>query len=507
MKMIIPLSVFSCFIEKFAVEKNESAGSVLIRPECCYRYFPGIEVQEEELLMGYAYDIPEETDGKALALIGRPSDMIMQNNAVIYIAQRDERFFHEVQKAAGRLLGLDSRVQEILLAEDPFSELVNAASAVFGNHVFIHDSGYILLAASDDPPGDEQWEYNEFQKCYVLSEDIISEFKCNQDYLDTMNTYQAEIFPAETFGYRILYRNLWDKEQYKGRICVCELKRLLHPGDFWLIEWMANVVKLIRTHPISAEGQRFLPVISMLEYILNDGKVSRKRMDQILVNTGWTSRDRYYLICLFPEQSDDLIKSQNYQRQRLAELSHQFCILTHKGRYLLLINETVNELSISDFRYTFASSLRDQLMKVGISCVSQDLMQIRQLYRQACIAYQFGSVQASMFWVYYFDDYRMDYMISKAKGEFDAELICRPELFLLQEYDKNHTSELLHTLRVFLKWERSIARACEELDIHRTTLLYRMQRIEQLTHLDLEDEGIRLELTLSYKFLEKEKYR
>ncbi|MGN0266078.1 MAG: PucR family transcriptional regulator [Lachnospiraceae bacterium] len=505
--MIIPLSIFGCFIEKFLLEKNECAESSTIRPEYCYRYFPGIEIQEGELLMGYAEEIPEDTAGKALALIGRPSGEILQRNAVIYTVQKSERFFYEVQKAAGKLLELDSRVQEILLADNPFADLANSASAVFGNHVFIHDSGYILLAASGDPPGDEQWEYNEFQKCYVLSEDIISEFKCNQDYLDTMDTHEAAVFPADTFGYRILYRNLWENEQYKGRICVCELKRLLHPGDFWLIEWMTNVVKLIRKHPISTEGQRFHPVISMLEYLLNEGTVSRKQMDQILVNTGWTSRDRYYLVSLFPEQPDDLIRSENYQRQRLAELSSQFCILTHNGRFLLLINETVNELSISDFRYHFASSLRDQLMKVGISCVGQDLMQIRQLYRQACIAYQFGSYQDSTFWVYNFDDYRMEYMISQAKGEFDAELICRPELFWLQEYDKDHTSELLNTLRVFLKWERSIARACEELSIHRTTLLYRMQRIDQLTHLNLDDEETRLELILSYKFLEKEKFR
>lgn len=503
--MIIPLSIFGCFIENFLLETNEEAESRSIRLECCYRYVPGIDVQEEELLMGYADHISEDTVGKALALIGRPSDVILQNNAVIYTVQKDEWFFYEVQRAAGRLLRLAGSIQEILLAEDPFSELVDAVSVVFGNHVFIHDSGYTLLAASGDPPGDEQWEYNEFQKCYVLSEDIIGEFKCNQDYLNTMDTYEADIFPAETFGYRILYRNLWDKEQYRGRICVCELKRLLHPGDFWLINWMANVVKLIRKHPISAEGQRFLPVASMLEYLLNEGTVSRKQMDQILVRVGWTSRDRYYLVGLFPEQPDDLIKSENYQKQRLAELSNQFCILTHKGRYLLLINETVNELSISDFRYHFASSLRDQLMKVGISCVSQDLLQIRQLYRQTCIAYQFGSVQDSMFWVYNFDDYRIDYMVSRAKSEFDEELICRPELFILQEYDKDHTSELQNTLRVFLKWERSIARACEELDIHRTTLLYRMQRIEQLTRLNLDDEDVRLELILSYRFLNKDR--
>lgn len=500
--MKISLSVFSCFIENISLEHNENAIDTDICLESCYRYFPGIQMESSELFMGNVQEIPQETRGRALALYGKPSNQILQNNAVIYTEQNGERFFYEIQRAAGKLLRLNSRIEEILLSKDPFVRLIDVVSPILGNHVFIHDASYILQAASADPPEDEQWVYNEFHKCYVLSEEIISEFKCNQDYLDTMDTHEAAVFPADTFGYRILYRNLWKKEQYEGRICICELKRRIHWGDFWLIEWMADVVQLIHRQPAAVKEQRFLPVVSMLEILLNEGTVERKQLDQILLNTGWTSRDHYYLVGLFPEQSDALIKSEHYQKQRLAEFSSQFCVLNHKGRFFLLVNETVNEISRSDFRYLFASTLRDQLMKAGISCVCQDLLQIRQLYHQACIAHQFGSIQDSTFWVYTFDQYRMDYMLSQAKGEFDAELICRPEIFLLKEYDKNHTSELLTTLRVFLKWERSIALACGELNIYRTTLLYRMQRIEQLTHLNLDDETVRLELILSYRFLQ-----
>lgn len=502
------LSIFGYYIEHFTVENNELACTAEIRPEFCYRYFPGVEADDGDIVLGYAADLENVPDHCALILIGRPSAHLLETHPVLYIAEGDERFFYEVQKAAGRLLGLAQSVQQILSREDPITELVNVASKIFGNHVFIHDSYYKLLAASEDPPGDNQWEYNEFQKCYILSEDIISEFKCNQDYLDTMDTHEASIFPAETFGYRILYLNLWDEQgTYQGRICVCELKRMMHPGDYWLIKWMDDVFRLI-TRPEITVGERLrLPIISMLEYLLNEGTVTREQMDHTLLNAGWTSRDRYYLVCLYPEQSDDLIKSENYQRQRLTELSPQFCILTHEGKFLLLVNETVDELSLSEFRYAYAASLRDLLMKVGISGVGQDLMEIVQLYRQACIAYEYGSRQASTFWVYFFDDYRMDYMLAMATGGFSTELICREDLYTLLEYDKEHTSELFHTLCVFLKWERSIARACEELEIHRTTLLYRMRRIGEITGLDLDDEKVRLDLILSYKFMEMKKYK
>ena len=61
------------------------------------------------------------------------------------------------------------------------------------------------------------------------------------------------------------------------------------------------------------------------------------------------------------------------------------------------------------------------------------------------------------------------------------------------------------TLRAYLQHERDIPRTSEALIIHRTTLLYRLKKIQALTELDLNSPEQRLYLNLSLWILEQEK--
>ena len=79
-------------------------------------------------------------------------------------------------------------------------------------------------------------------------------------------------------------------------------------------------------------------------------------------------------------------------------------------------------------------------------------------------------------------------------------------IFILQEYDQTHTSELNLTLKTYLENERNLTRTSELLDVHRSTLLYRISRIEKLTGADLDQPQVRFDLLLSYA-LEEESVR
>jgi purine catabolism regulator len=68
----------------------------------------------------------------------------------------------------------------------------------------------------------------------------------------------------------------------------------------------------------------------------------------------------------------------------------------------------------------------------------------------------------------------------------------------LAEYDRKHRGELLHTLEVLLHYP-TLSQTAQSLHIHRNTLLYRLQRIQELTNLNLEDGETRLTLHLALK--------
>ncbi|MGD9712829.1 MAG: helix-turn-helix domain-containing protein [Thermomicrobiales bacterium] len=71
-------------------------------------------------------------------------------------------------------------------------------------------------------------------------------------------------------------------------------------------------------------------------------------------------------------------------------------------------------------------------------------------------------------------------------------------LSALIDYDQEHNSELVKTLGAFFDGKCGPKEASAILGVHRNTVLYRLQRIQELTGLDLDDAEVRLRLHLAY---------
>ncbi len=68
---------------------------------------------------------------------------------------------------------------------------------------------------------------------------------------------------------------------------------------------------------------------------------------------------------------------------------------------------------------------------------------------------------------------------------------------VLEEYDRDHDSDFVHTLSQHLRGLHSARATAERLHIHPSTLKYRMRRIEELTARDLHDPDARFSLDLA----------
>jgi PucR family transcriptional regulator, purine catabolism regulatory protein len=68
----------------------------------------------------------------------------------------------------------------------------------------------------------------------------------------------------------------------------------------------------------------------------------------------------------------------------------------------------------------------------------------------------------------------------------------------LIEYDREHGAELLRTLGSFFAGRCSPKETATLLGVHRNTVLYRLERIRELTGFDLDDSELRLRLHLAY---------
>lgn len=99
----------------------------------------------------------------------------------------------------------------------------------------------------------------------------------------------------------------------------------------------------------------------------------------------------------------------------------------------------------------------------------------------------------------YFGDFSLFSLLSSVKNPDELRQFCNSWLSDLILYDEQQHSDLLITLRVYFDNNGNTARTASRLSIHRNTLAYRLNRIAEITRLDLDDADVRLNLQLALK--------
>ncbi len=101
-----------------------------------------------------------------------------------------------------------------------------------------------------------------------------------------------------------------------------------------------------------------------------------------------------------------------------------------------------------------------------------------------------------------FEELGIHRLLFHLQGTAELESFYQETLAQLMEYDREHDGELVDTLRAFFANHGNLSRTAEQLILHRNTVSYRLERISQLSGLDLEDEGDRFRLHLAVKLVD-----
>jgi len=138
-------------------------------------------------------------------------------------------------------------------------------------------------------------------------------------------------------------------------------------------------------------------------------------------------------------------------------------------------------------------------LSVGIGRPGCGVAGIRKSFREAeqalSIAQRFLSGNRATS----FDELRIYRLLYPLSGTGELRAFHDELLGRLLEYDAKHSGELIRTLEVFFACDGNLQRAADTLYLHRNTLSYRLERIEEISGLSLRDPEDRLCLQLALK--------
>ncbi len=156
---------------------------------------------------------------------------------------------------------------------------------------------------------------------------------------------------------------------------------------------------------------------------------------------------------------------------------------------------------VDEVRDQLASRTPSGLVGAGISRPADGLTALREAYREAkdavSIANQLGDREQT---TYYGDLKLFQLLLSLKERNLDhLRRFYQDTLGPLVEHDERKQGDLIRTLNGFFEANGNLAKAAADLDVHRNTLVYRLERISELTGMNLDDADNRLILHLALK--------
>lgn len=192
-----------------------------------------------------------------------------------------------------------------------------------------------------------------------------------------------------------------------------------------------------------------------------------------------------------------------YCSQIEQQLSGCSAVLLDQCIYCV-VNLSASETAERDFWSFLPVFLRESLCKAGISSVCNNFYRLYDCRLEADAALRLGRQRQKDFWYYRFSDYMMDYIVEAATAHLPVDNLCHPAVRKLRQYDGENNSDLTESLRQYLIYNCNASHTAAALFIHRTTMLYRIEKIQQLTGIRLDDPVVRMHLELSFFLIETE---
>jgi hypothetical protein len=419
--------------------------------------------------------------------------------------------YNAVQNIYSRFDAWDAELQDVLIRGSAVQAMLDCSDSIFNNPLILHDNFYRVV---------------NFSKKYVDAFPLLSFMPQERgaapiglSEYDIYSTQRAALFPTSMTGVRSLYVNIFQQNRLQYRLLVLEYSRKFYPSDSSLLEHLAERIQPVIVD-MSEEAAERMRLPGLIRKILAGENTEDSYIKEQLGKFNWLEDHAYRCMKVSVDSGAAGNFPQAIIHDGIREIIPGACVFEHEGAAAVFINlsdpgENAPAMDIFDdfsgkktdrFSVALGAFLIDHGLKAGSSdqFSGQDFKDLSFYYKQAGIALDLGVRNAPLAHLYYFSAFVKHYILETSVKDLPASMLCAPELIKLRDYDLKHKTELLRTASHYLQNQLSHTQTSIELGIHRSTLMYRLDRIKDIGGLNIEDSENQWYLLFSLKLLESE---
>lgn len=505
--MLLNLAIIKDKLEDMKIldaRTDKSSPRRLKYPE---RYEDSPAIQEDILYLASAEDLAVEPNPSVhmnLICLGYPPVQYMTDEKIELICLSASATLEDVYQKIIRIFYLynsyDEKLKDVLIHKGSLSELGKIIHDIFKTRVSAYGRYEKLLFVIPEDP------MMSVTSAGYIEEDERSILYADKDFHDTLHVRGASYLTSDIYSTDIIYYNLFEHNLYIGRIMIENTEREFTDGDYALVEWAGDYLKLMLQSSRDFHFDAPRGFEDLIQKIALHQAHYADEDQSILAQVGWARHDTFLCTAITGTQdSEETILSTH----TLLNNSAFYLQESFDGQYLFIRNSTlyqIIDLSVTDCpENEVLRRLRlfqkDNILHMGISAHFQDFSELPTHIRQAELMVQYACSAKKMSPVF-FDKEILPSILQLIRDNALPAVYRTEGLQRLYEYDKNNHSKLVPTLACYLKNNLSISQTMQELFIARSTCIYRINRIEKIMKTNLADPDTQLYLKIIMKLSE-----
>lgn len=434
--------------------------------------------------------------------------------------------FDEQMNMLLRIESFNNEVMNIMIKGGNLKEIAQMLFDNIGNSLAIYENindSYEIICDEEDRDKIEGIIYDHIFRRYMLDQETTGEERDRQKLvLDELGTRMVQ---------RVTIPIIIENVEY-GSIFMWKDKKELTHLDNMLIDSYVHVIALDFVKKISLYNMESNYKLEFFDDLLSDNEKRQKRAIERAKTFNYHKDMKHSVIIVLLRElyhSDvakvnkvsfvqDAISSFLFIINRVAAMKKQKIIYVDKSDRILILFESVNANANSKNQQwiknevtAFCDELAAEALRkfeadkftIGIGRAYEGPSQLWKSYDQArLIVENLNKNSTGKGNVVHYENLGLYKILSFDGMQGELVEFCNDTIKPLIEYDKLNNSELVKTLRVYFECDGNMKKLSEKMFVHYNTIIYRLQKIKDITSMNLEDGDDRLNLQIALKAME-----
>ncbi len=225
---------------------------------------------------------------------------------------------------------------------------------------------------------------------------------------------------------------------------------------------------------------------SLFRSLISQDQPEQTTIEQLEL-LGWSSAGEYALLAMEPEDGSLRAARADAICDSLERALEGSCAFTASSVIVAVVR--TNSAAEEDFLRQLRGIAEVEKLRIGV-CEALD--EFAPFPQRFALAKRALNRAASSGGVSFFFDRIEAELVSGSVAEVPKELLCMRSVRAMAKFDRQHKTSYLETTEQYVKNRFNAVRTAGALFIHRSTFLYRLERIKAQFGLDLDDEHLSL---------------